>query len=181
MAQWEHSDGKARLSTLIPGRDYSGMNRTSEQLRVWLPEPARVGLEEICERADLSMTAYLIEFFAAYLYGHHEVLKMQEGKTGLYEPVNRRSCAMSVSGPVSEPPPEPNFGKNIFAMKIFISDRIKSDLQALACLAGITLGEFTRELICAHLFGREYGPGRLMLWTEDELRQAKDWESDGED
>jgi len=168
---WQSDDIPTPLTQLINGRVYHGLNRANVQLRVWLPEPAKVGLEQVCARAGKSLTAYLTEFIVIYMYGQHEFLRMQVEKIGLYEPLKSRSCAMTV-----EEPQPPNLGKNIFAMKIFIPGQIKKDLQNLANRADITLGEFSRDLICAHLFGREYWADKFRLWTKDEKRHADDWE-----
>jgi hypothetical protein len=165
------------LPELLPPRDYSGLNEQGASLRIWLPEAARLGLENICTRQETSMTVYLTEYFATYLYGLHELLRMRENRLGLYapqEPPKRLGCAMG-SG---EPEKEPNLGKNIFALKIFVPDKIKEGLRAHAIKAGHDLGEFTRALICAHLFGREYGPQKLMTWVADEVDCANAWESE---
>lgn len=174
MAEWGSTDRQTRLPDLIPERDYHGLNVQDVSLRIWLPEAARIGLENICERMETSMTMYLIEYFATYLYGLHELLRMREARLGLYAPQEARprlACAME-----TRPELPPNLGKNIFALKIFVPGKIKEDLRVHAIKAGHDLGEFTRALICAHLFGREYGPQKLMTWTADEARQADAWE-----
>ena len=97
MAKWQLGSQENALLPLIPPRDYSGLNRQNETLRVWLPEPAKQALQVICERLETSMTVYLTEYFAEYLYGYYELLGMREQRTGLYEPLApepaRRSCA----------------------------------------------------------------------------------------
>lgn len=170
------------LSRLIPSRDYSGLNQADSQLRVWLPEPAKLALEEICTIHETSMTAYLTEYFASYLYGYHELLRMRATRTGLYEPQpERRACAMSVVGEttVATKAAEPNLGKNIFALKIWVPVKIKAVLQQRAALANATLGEFLRALICGHLFGCDYLLGEVMtmVGSSREINQANRWES----
>lgn len=173
MAEWEPTARQDRLSSLIPERDYRGMSWEESQLRVWLPEPARIGLEEVSERMEVSMTVYLIEYFTSYLYGQHELLRMRESRLGLYAPPEVRYCKMG--GPAE--PPLPKLGKNIFALKLFVPTRLKDDLQALASRAEITLGELSRGLICAHLFGRDYGPRKLVDWTDSDEQMAREWEA----
>lgn len=174
MAEWELGNGGKGLSSLIPPRDYSGMNLQEEQLRVWLPDPAKLGLEEICERVETSMTVYVTEYFSEYLYGRHELLKMRESRSGLYEPRQASLMKYNMERTASDIPPD--LGKSIFALKIFIPSKIKADLQALAKRAQISLGEFTRGLLCAHLFGREYGPKMLMSVTAHDETVANLWE-----
>lgn len=169
------SGSDVQLIVLIPQRDYSDLNEQDSQLRVWLPDPAKRALEMVCEVHKTSMTGYLTEYFAGYLFGRYEVLRMQANSEGLYEPPPmRRSCAMSPGAP----PPEPDLGKNIFPLKIWLPEKIKNGLQLLADKAGITLGELSRALICAHLFGREYGPSRLMEETSLNASAAKSWENE---
>ncbi|PIQ12257.1 MAG: hypothetical protein CO125_06140 [Hydrogenophilales bacterium CG_4_9_14_3_um_filter_59_35] len=162
-----------RLSELIPTRDYSNLNRQDCQLRVWLPDPVKRSLEEICEINETSMTAYLTEYFATYLFGHHELLRMRAKGIGLYElkPLTRYNME-SVAVPT-----EPDLGKNIFALKIWVPDKIKDGLRSLAERAGVTLGEFSRALICAHLFGYEYGKSKLMNITMLNENVAQEWEN----
>jgi len=176
MAEWDATNRGGHLSCLIPARDYNDLNLNNVELRVWLPEPARKGLEEICERLDISMTAYLIEYFVSYLFGFHELLRMRDEKTGIYEAPKRRGCAMGVAGS-GRGRDEPSLGKNIFALKLFVPVMVKDRLRELATRADRTLGEYTRALICAHLFGREYGPSKLMVGTEIDVDAAEAWES----
>lgn len=166
-------DSSARLSELIPARDYSNLNQQDCQLRVWLPDPAKRALEEICEIDETSMTGYLTEYFATYLFGRHELLRMRSKSIGLYEPKPLTRYNMeSVAGPV-----EPDLGKNIFALKIWVPGQIKSGLRSLAERAGLTLGEFTRALICAHLFGHEFGNSKLVEIAKPNENAAWDWEN----
>lgn len=154
---------------LIPPRDYTGLGRQDAQLRIWLPDQARLALSEVCSRAGVSMTVYLTELFATYLFGIHEVMQMQEHGTGLYAETEEADADMEWNvlgepdelGPeFDEPPPE--IGKNIFALKIFLPNMIKLGMQARAEYAGVPLGRFARAMICAHLFGRDIGPVRLL-------------------
>lgn len=169
------------LSRLIPSRDYSGLNQADSQLRVWLPEPARLALDEIGKSLDITMTAYLTELFACHLYGYHEVLLMKASKAGLYEtPPIRKACAMSVGMP-SEPELVPNLGKNIFALKIWIPLKIKSGLQKESNRIGSSLGVFVRAKICSHLFGSDYAPPVLQNQGDACVIKALDWEAGSDD
>jgi hypothetical protein len=166
------------LSDLIPARDYSGLNQQNCQLRVWLPDPAKQGLEELCEINAMSMTAYLTEYFASYLFGHHEVMRMRANRLGLYEPEpEHRYCAMDPGGPEPEPETVPDLGKNIFALKIWVPEKIKDGLSSQAIRAGETLGKFTRELICAHLFGSAYRPYAFVRHISEVDGSATAWEA----
>lgn len=179
MSEWQLGANENPLSAFGPGRDYSGLNKQDDQLRLWLPEAARLGLGEVTKRASTSITVYLTEYFAVYLYGHHELLRMREGRIGLYEPLpherGKKFCAIGTTTST-----EPNLGKNIFALKIFVPKKIKEDLGKWAELAGMPLGQFGRILICAHLFGRDYGPSDVPGTTPGELQRANQWELEDE-
>lgn len=158
-------------SNLIPQRDYSGLNKQDCELRIWLPDPARQAMAEICGRMKVTMTVYLTEFFATYLYGIHEVMRMRNETTGLYEPKaiqpgDMRDATIMVEAPdelgLEYDDPVPEMGKNIFALKIFLPSKIKDGLQHRANQSKVPLGRFTRAMICAHLFGRDVGPMRLL-------------------
>jgi hypothetical protein len=173
MADWNIEESRKGLSELIPFRDYEGLNEQSEQLRIWLPEPAKIALEEIAERAESSMTVYLTEFFTAYLYGQHELQRMRESRSGLYEPPRTRYSRMSTEAEGS-----PNLGKNIYALKIFVSKKLKVELQQLAQRVNMTLGEYCRGLICAHLFGQVFGPKNVFELASVEEDAAAAWEAE---
>jgi len=166
-----------RLSELIPPRNYSDLNLQDSQLRVWLPDPAKQGLEELCEINEMSMTAYLTEYFASYLFGTHEVMRMRASKSGIYEPEpERRYSAMTPGGYVPEAPVEPDLGKNIFALKIWVPGKIKEGLRVQADRADSSLGKVSRFLICSHLFGNEYWPQALMRNISHVAPSANIWE-----
>jgi hypothetical protein len=176
MAQWAASAEATPLSTnLIPPRDYRDLNEQDEQLRIWLPDQAQQALTEICARLDISMTVYLTEFFASYLFGIHEVMRMRDNQIGLYEAKDvQLGYAMELSSQEPEQDelgsefddPVPEMGKNIFALKIFLPRKIKDGLQYRANKAQVPLGRFARAMICAHLFGRDVAPKMLMNPSE---------------
>ena len=124
---------------------------------------------EICERLNMSITAYLTELFATYLFGVHEVMRMRDNQTGLYnthdfEFINADASGseeVDDDGPAFDEP-LPEIGKNIFALKIFLPAKLKSGLQQRADKAQAPLGRFARAMICAHLFGRDVGPKYLL-------------------
>lgn len=170
MAHWGESANEVTLSdTLIPQRNYTSLNVQNEQLRIWLPDPAKIALIEICNRLGMSLTAYLTELFATYLYGVHEVMLMRDHQTGLYDTNNLQFYDDELSDYIVIEDDDPAFdehlpemGKNIFALKIFLPTKLKVGLQQRAKKSQCALGKFIRAMICAHLFGRDIGPNLLM-------------------
>jgi len=174
MAYWGQSATDLELSGgLIPQRNYAGLNIQDEQLRIWLPDPAKIALMEICNRLGMSITAYLTELFATYLYGVHEVMLMRDRQTGLYDADDMQFLDVDLyeveqtedDGPAFDEP-VPEMGKNIFALKIFLPAKLKIGLQHRADKANAPLGRFARAMICAHLFGRDVGPKFLLATNE---------------
>lgn len=174
--QWSRQ-GEAQPLTedLIPERNYAGLHAQDAQIRLWLPDQARIGLEEVCARTGLSMTAYLTEFLASYLYGVHELMRMREAGSGLYaergidngsnkeedEDALPAFLLEDEDGPDFDDP-VPEMGKNIFALKIFVPRAMKAGLTHRANISEVPLGRFLRQMICAHLFGRSVGANALL-------------------
>jgi hypothetical protein len=176
VAHWGKTATDLALSDgLIPHRDYAGLNVQDEQLRIWLPDPAKIALVEICNRLGMSLTVYLTELFATYLYGIHEVMRMRDHQKGLYDTDDLQFLSADQfeneefedDGPAFDEP-VPEMGKNIFALKIFLPAKIKNGLQQRAEKAQVPLGKFARAMICAHLFGRDVGPKFLMATNESD-------------
>ena len=174
MAHWGESATDLALSDgLIPQRNYVGLHVQDEQLRIWLPDPAKIALMEICNRLGISITAYLTELFATYLYGVHEVMRMRDEQTGLYDTddipfldADPFEGGQTEDDDTEFDEPVPEMGKNIFALKIFVPAKMKLGLQQRADKAKAPLGKFARAMICAHLFGRDVGPKFLMAANE---------------
>ena len=177
--QWRRqADSHALSDGLIAARDYTGLQRQDAQIRLWLPDPARIGLEEVCTRMGVLMTVYLTEFFATYLFGVHEMLKMRDQGNGLYGngesdeggsggSTDEAECTSAPDASAEEDDPEfddpvPEMGKNIFALKIFLPYQLKLGLQQRANIARVPLGRFMRSMIYAHLFGRNVGVRTLL-------------------
>ena len=173
MAEWEYASPEHELAKPLPARDYSELNEQDEQLRIWLPDVAKAALEALAERDESSMTVYLTELFTSHLYGYHEVVRMREGRFGLYEPSRARYSRMAATPEIF-----PSLGKNIVAIKIFVPKKIKIGLQAVATQGGLTLGECTRRIICGFLFGCSYGLNTLNQFENGDLTAATDWEND---
>lgn len=177
---WDSWNGRDErpFTAVLTGRDYTALNVQNAQLRIWLPEPAKVALLEIVFREATSTTAYLTELFATYIFGYHEVLRMRDEMKGIYEPLRPEvKCMYNAESPA--PPSFPHvdrLGKNIYAIKIFIPSRIKQTLQARSVKIGVSLGEFLRAIICQHLFGRSYGPNDYEV-DAVEADHANRWEN----
>jgi hypothetical protein len=115
-----------------------------------------------------------LQYFATYLYGYHELLRMRDHRIGLYEPVpiipGVRYSAEAVADFT------PKLGKNLYAIKIFVAECLKNDLERRAEKSKVSLGELSRALICQHLFGRDYGLPEDEITRKDQTG-ADAWEA----
>jgi hypothetical protein len=71
----------------------------------------------------------------------------------------------------------PGLGKNIVPLKLFLHEKMKADLQALADKAGIPLSQFVREILVSHFLGHAVWPERNALWTQEQQEIAEGWVS----
>jgi hypothetical protein len=171
--------GASGLSKLYEGdRGINDLAENDAELRLWLPVPLKSGMDECTAEMGITAAKYLREFLVVYLYGAHELLRMQFEKTGLYyapppAPPSRRvlfSRAYSVDY-------IPGLGKNIAPIKLHLHKKMKADLESLATASGVPLGQFVRELLVSHFLGHTVWPERKQSWTADQQKIADDWEA----
>jgi predicted DNA-binding protein len=162
---------------IIADRGLHDLSKNDAELRVWLPEEGRAALDAIADRLDVVRAKYLREFLVTYLYGLHELLKMQTEQTGLYY----------VPPPSNEPPLPlysrarteeciPGLGKNIVPLKLYLPQRMKEDLQTLGDRAGVPLSQFAREALVSHFFGQTLWLDRLWKLSPEQERVVSEWE-----
>jgi len=171
------------MSDILGDRNLQDLSQNGVELRVWLPEEIKKALDEIIRGQSMTAAKYIREFFVLYLYGMHELLKMQQSYDGLYykpQPKPKRCEPEQDSGIRYSRVPSveclPGLGKNIVPVKIFIPERIKDDLQILADRAGIPLSRFTREVLASHFFGHTFFAEKLKTWSDDQERIGVEWE-----
>jgi hypothetical protein len=177
----QEKNSRIRLKNLYEGdRGISDLYANDAELRIWIPEPLNVAMKEVADRVDTPLSKYLREQLVVYLYGSHELLAMRDNGTGIYHPA-------------PPPPPSsgggirfsrarvvdyiPGLGKNIVPLKLFMHEKMKADLQALADKAGIPLSQFVREVLVSHFLGHTVWPERNALWTREQQEIAEEWES----
>ncbi|MGZ8982773.1 MAG: hypothetical protein ACXW11_02320 [Methylotenera sp.] len=175
----EKSQTESKIKPLYEGdRGISDLYANKAELRVWVPESLNVAMKEAVRYLNERLSEHLRQLLVVYLYGAHELLCMSENETGIFHP---------------EPPPEPRgsqvmfsrarvvdyipgLGKNIVPLKLFLHEKMKADLQALADKAGVPLSQFVREVLVSHFLGHTVWPERNVLWTRDQLNIAEGWE-----
>jgi hypothetical protein len=185
----DNGDTLAKLGKLYEGdRGINDLTENEAVLRLWLPETLKRAMDEAMAAMEVTASKYLREFFVVYLYGAHELLRMQAEKTGLYyvpppapSPQPSSGDALFSGGPLFSRAAVvdciPGLGKNIVPVKIYIPQKIKADLELLAKHVEVPLSRFTRELLVSHFLGHTVWPARIAGWTPDQERTATDWEN----
>ena len=86
-----------RIAPVYEGdRGLANLQGNDAELRVWMPEPLKLAMDEVVQYLEKTVSEYLRDLFTVYLYGAHELLGMYENKTGVFY----------------SPPPEPAVASN---------------------------------------------------------------------
>jgi hypothetical protein len=169
---------KPNLTTLYLGdRGIGELHENNAELRLWLPEPLRMAMEQSCQHLIIGESSYLREFLVIYLYGIHELLRMHTEKTGLYfvpPPVEYERDTSIRFSRVRMDDIIPGLGKNIVACKLRLPLKMKTDLQLLADKRSIPLGRFVREILIQHFLGHTVWPDAF-IHTLEQQNIADDW------
>lgn len=159
------------------------------ELRVWLPTTISVALGDVSHETNQTVSAYLREFFAFYLYGAHDFIRMQKEFTGVFYDVSKHPIDFAANQEIirkedaplfsrrSNEDSIPDLGKNIVPIKVYIPEKIKEDLQMLADKAGLPMSTFLREVLASSLLGHTFWADCLVKPTASECKQAKAWEN----
>jgi len=159
-------------------RGLGDLHANGAELRVWVSEPLMRAMKQVAERLQEPLSKHLRNFLVVYLYGEHELLYMQDHRVGIFHQppalaydegdAPRFSRAKAVEC-------IPGLGKNIVPLKLFLHEKLKLDLQALADNRGIPLSQFTREIMVSHFLGHTLWPERKQLWTPEQSGVADRW------
>lgn len=167
-----------KASNLTPryegDRGIHDLHLNDAELRLWLPVPLKLTLDECMLELKCEASEYLRRFLVVYLYGAHELLRMEAEKTGLYfEPPPVSSETRLSRASFTEY--VPGLGKNIVPLKLRLPQKMKEDLQMLALAVDMPLGHFVRELLISHFLGHTVWPERMAGWTEAQAKLADSW------
>ena len=151
-------------------------------LRIWLPEPLRLAMNQVTQYLDTTLSKYLREYFVVYLYGNHVLIDMYRNHTGIfYQPPNEATSDdgfnATMYSRVRSVEFIPGLGKNIVPLKIFLNAQIKSDLQSLADKSEMALSQFVREILVSHFLGHTVWPERQQMLKVEHITIANQWEA----
>jgi len=184
-------DKAPTFTELLSGREYGNLAEDSAELRFWLPETCRVAMDEVTSALDITEAFWLRGVLMMHLYGEHEYRRMFAQKEGFFaspRTVSRKSSRYAVSFSVAprdsdEPLPEPttwvapNLGKNMWAIKVFLPEQLKADLQHAATGASVTLSVYVRELVLVRLLGHALDRSSFSLLSPELLYAGEVWEA----
>jgi len=170
---------RAKLNKLYEGdRGIHDLHSNSAVLRIYLPVPAMTAMDESMAKMGMIAAKYLREYLVVYLYGAHELLRMKADTTGLYyepPPAPRSQYDGPLFSRARVVDYIPGLGKNIVPIKLYLHEKMKSDLESLAEASGIPLGQFVREVLVSHFLGHTVWPERKQAWTAEQQKIADDW------
>lgn len=155
------------LSAIADGQDVA--------IKIWLPEIIARTVKWLADYEGISQSAWLRARLMVYVYGR---VAVQALRTRLQQA--ERDAARFSRRPVDRSKGRwiykvPQLGKNTVAFKLWMSEQMRADLQALADHAEVTLSAFVREAIVADLLGRASLPERPEILGQP-TAAAEAWE-----
>jgi hypothetical protein len=163
--------------------DFGDLATEDVALKFWLPDPVERALEDLAKYYEVSVSLLVRILLADYVYGRYALAYMRENQVGIHR---REPDSPMFSRKTSSQQEEiiykkliykvPELGKNIAPIKVWIAQRMKDDLQALADHAGVLLSKFVRELIVGGVLGRGTLPERPGLAAVQPMPTAEAWE-----
>jgi hypothetical protein len=157
--------------------DFGDLATEDVTLKFWLPDPVERALEDLAKYYVVSVSLLVRMLLADYVYGRYALAYMRENQVGIHRRnpeamFSRRSSAQQIKHIYKVP----ELGKNIAPIKVWVAQRQKNDLQALADHAGVLLSKFVRELIVGGVLGRGTLPERPGLAAVQPTPTAEAWE-----
>lgn len=172
------------LDVLLEGMgDLRELDTHDTALKFWLPEPAEKALAEFGRLQGASMSSMLREFLATYCYGTYVIQLLRDIDPDIF---NDMRVMFSKYRPEDDGKVRkvtywvPELGKNVAPVKIWVSKRLRDDLQALADHAKIPLSQYLREIVISRLLGHGMLPKRPEMLVAAPLPSADAWCEDKE-
>lgn len=186
------SDGPAEpprkplaLGDLLKGMgDLGSLDTNDAALKFWLPEAAEQALVELAKLQGDSMSVLLREFLTTHCYGVYVVQLLRSRQPGpsfdsgiRFSPCRAAAETRKVRKVTYW---VPELGKNVAPVKIWIAQRLRDDLQALAEHTKVPLSQYVREIVVSRLLGHGMLPKRPEMFLAVPLPSADAW-CDGKD
>jgi hypothetical protein len=159
--------------------------RHDTPLKFWLPKAADQVIRDISSQAGDSQSEAFRQLLFTHCYGLYAFTKLRDMKKEIFKDEDSK-IFYSLVGHDETPPGKKRIttywvqelGKNVVSVKIWISARIRDDLQLLANHTGIKLSHYIREIVISRLLGHGTLPKRLSMIEAVPLPAAEDWCND---
>ena len=168
-----------RFEQLIEGMgNFDHFDNHDRALKFWLPEPAREALEDLAKRQGQSMSELLRQFLFQHCYGVYAQVLLADKRAS-----NQNSTDTGIRySRRSEAKKDPTYwvpelGKNVTSLKIWMSNQMYADLEALAKHSQITVSQYVREIVISRLLGHGTLPKRPEMLEAVPLPSAERWEA----
>jgi hypothetical protein len=168
--------------------DYSDLEIHDASVKFWLPSPAADALKEVKMIRSESINEILLIFLLGHCYGfyfqqvllnkHPEVYRDDEPdiRFSLRQPREGEQLTEQIQRIKREVIYfVPELGKNVFPIKLWLPQRLKTDIALLADHAGLTLSGYLREIVISRLFGHGMLPMRPEMLEVAETSIADAW------
>jgi hypothetical protein len=169
------------LSQLLPGvQDFSEFKCHDAALKFWLPEVIAAGVLDMAKRNGASASETLRQFFVQHCYGVVTYQLLLEFDKNLFRdfagPVFSNKATDARPGKTRiEAYWLPDLGKNTAPIKVWLPERVKMDLHALADHVGISLSQYAREIVISRSVGHAKLPMREAMLDAVDMSVAERW------
>lgn len=168
-----------RFDQLIEGMgSFDHFDNHDRALKFWLPEPARQALEDLAKRQGQSMSELLRQFLFQHCYGVYAHALLMDKRAAQNDSIDT-DIRYSRRYVAKKDPTYwvPELGKNVTSLKIWMSNQMHADLEALARHSSITVSQYVREIVISRLLGHGTLPKRPEMLEAVPLPWAERWEA----
>lgn len=168
-----------RFDQLIEGMgSFDHFDKHDRALKFWLPEPARQALEDLAKRQGQSMSELLRQFLFQHCYGVYAHALLMDKRAAQNDSIDT-DIRYSRRYVAKKDPTYwvPELGKNVTSLKIWMSNQMYADLEALARHSSITVSQYVREIVISRLLGHGTLPKRPEMLEAVPLPWAERWEA----
>ena len=153
--------------TVITGtkRNYAKLKPNDYSLKICFPEVVDLALKELAEYTGNTVADIIRSILFTYLYGQYDLFANHERDQTIKQNPKQSEFIhhIQLSSQTMTQNVNANLGKNMYCVKVLISEKMRGDLKELADQVNLTLSHFIREIFISRLFGHVYLPEREAL------------------
>ena len=148
-----------RLPDALPNDPsvYREFRQNDAELKAWLPRTCWNALDEIADELAHSRADHVRHLLFLHLYGDLDFYRMKAAKEGFFY-LPPPSPEADADAPLFSRRRSfaPELGKAEAELRLWLPQRMKTDLDALASHHGEPLSSHVRRILCQQVFGRHY-------------------------